>query len=211
MRGNRSPTATPISAVAAARSRSATRMSGRRRNSSSGVPMSCATGSVGQRLRARRAAATELSGDWPVNTPSRSMLRVTAASRSGIVASVAESCACARELSSCVPRPASRRAVVMRSVSPWLSALRCATARLLLRAAQLEVVARDFGGHADLRRVHARFGRLHFGRARFDLAPHAAEEIQLPERIEAELVEVLVAVRIRRRRELSIAAPASLV
>ena len=38
-------------------------------------------------------------------------------SRSGIVARVADNCACARDASSCVPRPASRRAAVMRTVS----------------------------------------------------------------------------------------------
>jgi hypothetical protein len=63
---------------------------------------------------------------------------------------------------------------------------------LLLLAAQLEVGASDFGGHDHLRIAQARFGGAHLGARRFRSAAEAAEEIELPERIEARIVELLI-------------------
>ena len=127
----------------------------------SGVPMLCVAGSVGQLLRRAESCAISASGDSPVSTPRRRMLRVTDASRSGIVASVADNCACARDVSSCVPRPASSRAVRDAQRLALILGVALCDFEPLLRAAQLEVVARDFSRDADLRAVHAGFGRLH--------------------------------------------------
>ena len=70
----------------------------------------------------------------------------------------------------------------------------------LLRAAQLEVLARDFRGDAHLGVVDRGFGRLHFRRACFDAAPHASEKVELPERIEACFVEFLLGIDARNLR-----------
>ncbi len=116
------------------------------------------------------------------------MERETAASRGAIVPSVVLNCACAREVSSSVPRPASRRALVRSSVDCWFVHVAARDVELALLAAQLEVRARDFGDHDDLRVVQVRFGGTQVGVARFDVATDAAEEVELPHRIEAGVV-----------------------
>ncbi len=59
--------------------------------------------------------------------------------------------------------------------------------KLLLQAAQHEVVSGHFRRHRDLYITHARGTRLLFSACRLDSAPHPAEEIQLPEGIEADI------------------------
>ena len=83
--------------------------------------------------------------------------------------------------SSCVPRPASSRALVRRRVSRWLTSDSLRHLEALLQAAQLEVVARHLGGDGRLRRVHARPADASTCAAADSLrAPVAAEEVELP-------------------------------
>ena len=105
-----------------------------------------------------------------------------------MLASIAATRAAALATSCSSPMPASRRTVVSRSVSRWLVRLRSATAELLLQAAQLEVVARDFRDDAHAHIVERRFEA--FGRRRrgANLRANAAEEVQLPERVEASAI-----------------------
>src|SRR5205823_14404769 len=59
-----------------------------------------------------------------------------------------------------------------------------------LRAAQLEVGARHLRGHRHLGIAQACLRALEFRMPRLDAAAHATEEVELPERIEAGVVEV---------------------
>ena len=111
------------------------------------------------------------------------------ASSGPMVASVADSCDCAREVSSSVPRPASRRAWVRARVSFWFSTLRLCDRQLALLAAQLEVGARHLGADRDLRVAQRGRGALHLRALRLDVAAHAAEQVELPGRVEAGVVE----------------------
>ena len=70
---------------------------------------------------------------------------------------------------------------------------------LQLLAAQFEVGARDFGGHDHLHVLQRGFLGAEFGTAGFEAAAHAAEEVQLPERIEAGVVELRCARRAGQR------------
>src|SRR5690606_10913661 len=56
-----------------------------------------------------------------------------------------------------------------------------------LRAEQLQVVARDLRGDADLRGVQAGLGRLRLGVRGFGLAPYPPVQVDLPEGVEAEV------------------------
>ena len=178
--------ATPTRAVEAASWRSATRMSGRRRSRPAGSPTAVICGSVRQLARRVPAASSSALGSRPVSTLRRWMERAMAASSGPMVASVPDSCDWAREVSSSVPRPASSRTWVSCSVSRWLSTLRRATASCVCCTAQLEVGARHLRGDRHLR-VAQRGLRALRPRAllRFDVAAHATEEVELPERIEA--------------------------
>ena len=73
---------------------------------------------------------------------------------------------------------------------------------LLLLAAQLEVGARDFGRHDHLHVVQRGFLGAEIGTACFEPAAHAAEEVELPERIEARVVEL----RLRAIRQAAVPA-----
>ena len=70
---------------------------------------------------------------------------------------------------------------------------------LLLLAAQLEVGARDFRRHDHLRVALRGFDGAELRVAGFEAAAHAAEEIELPERVEAGVV-VLGLTRGARKR-----------
>jgi hypothetical protein len=73
------------------------------------------------------------------------------------------------------------------------SLVRDVTARdveLLLLAAQLEVRARDFGGHGDERVAPFGFDGAELRIGGLEAAANAAEEIELPDRIEAGVVEL---------------------
>jgi hypothetical protein len=74
-------------------------MSGRRRNSSSGVPIFWVAGNVGSFCTVDSCVISD-SGEFPIKTPKRRMLRVMDDSISGMVARVADNWACAREVSS---------------------------------------------------------------------------------------------------------------
>src|SRR5262249_42112018 len=58
----------------------------------------------------------------------------------------------------------------------------------LLRAAQLEIVARDFCRDQHLRVTQARVGRAGFGAGGFHAAAHSAAQIELPQRRETDFV-----------------------
>src|SRR5207245_1815482 len=64
--------------------------------------------------------------------------------------------------------------------------------KLRLRAPELEVRARHLRGHRHLRIAQGGFRALSLGALRLDSAAHAAEEIELPEGIEARVVEARV-------------------
>ncbi len=116
-------------------------------------------------------------------------MRSIAACSAGSVASVLSSRLRARATSSRVPRPTSRRASVRRSASRWLTSDWRANCVALLQAAQLEVVARDLGGDRGVRGVDAGLGGVDLRRRRFARAPVAAEEVELPVRGEAGVVD----------------------
>ena len=56
-------------------------------------------------------------------------------------------------------------------------AVRARDDETLLRAAQVEISARDFRGHEHLRVAQIRFGGLGVGGGRLDAAPHAPEQV----------------------------------
>src|SRR5262249_25550826 len=62
---------------------------------------------------------------------------------------------------------------------------------LELLTAQLEVGARELSGHRYLRVAQGRLRGLNLRVLTLDLAAHAAEEVELPERIEPRVIEVL--------------------
>ena len=109
-----------------------------------------------------------------------------------MVASVELSCACAREVSSSVPRPASSRALVRFSVARWFSTFRRATSSWLCWPRNSKYVRATSADDHHLRVAQVRFGALRIGRARLDVAADAAEEIELPDGIEAGVVELRV-------------------
>ena len=61
---------------------------------------------------------------------------------------------------------------------------------LSLRAAQLDVVARRFRQHGDQRAAPLILGQLHLRVRRLDLPAHLAPEVELPGRVEADVVVV---------------------
>ena len=66
---------------------------------------------------------------------------------------------------------------------------------LLLQAAEHEVIARHFCCYGDLGVTQARRTCLFFGARCLDAAAYAAEEVELPERIEADIRVIQRAVR----------------
>ena len=87
-RGNRSAIATPTRAVAPASSRSAMRMSGRRRSRPAGSPTGTMPGSGG-RFCGGASSARSAPGSRPTSTDRRWIERATAASSGAMVPSVA--------------------------------------------------------------------------------------------------------------------------
>ena len=140
--------ATPMRALVAASWRSATRRSGRRRSSEAGSSIANAAGSAGKGATGPSVASSS-PGRWPTSTSMRCRALATAASSGGTVDSVVSICASARAVSSAVPRPASRRACTSSSARRWFCGIALRHDQLLLRAAQLEVVARDLGDHRE--------------------------------------------------------------
>ena len=187
-RGNKSAFATPIRAVAAASSRSAARTSGRRRSRSSGE-------SDGERREVRRhVVRRELGVESPglLTDQDREPVRrrrlgsnqrrnarfgrrePRGRARDVELAAAAEVEPHARE----AQRLALRVEIRARDREPLLS------------AAQVEVRARDLGRDEHLRVAQIRFRRLRVGARGLRAAPHAPEQIELPERRDADLVRL---------------------
>ena len=66
--------------------------------------------------------------------------------------------------------------------------VRARDGQALLRAAQLDVVARDLGRDEHLRVAQIRDRRVGLGARRFDAAAYAAEKVELPQRRKARIV-----------------------
>ena len=129
-RGNSSAVATPTSAVDAASSRSAWRMSGRRRNRSDRrpAPTSILTGGSepGRRSRSYRA-----SGGCPSSNARRNAAAAASPSNPGIVAAVLRAWAWARTRSKREASPTRRRSATRRAISSCAFASAIAFARRL--------------------------------------------------------------------------------
>ena len=100
------------------------------------------------------------------------------------------SCDCARATSRSVPLPAVRCGMRQRQDLPLVLDVGACDGELGLLAAQLEVVARDFGDDGHLGVVQVGHLAFELGVARLDAAAHAAEEVELPGGIEAGVVEL---------------------
>ena len=192
--------ATPTRAVEAASWRSATRMSGRRRSSPAGSPTAVICGSCRQLARRcqrghRAHWARGREHGEAVNGARHLAPRAVRWWRASC-----DSCAWAREVSSSVPRPASSRACVSSQRLALVVDVALRDGELRLLAAQLEVGARHLGGHRYLGIAQRRPPRPRpAALLRLHVAAHAAEEVQLPEGIEAGLVEMRYRAARRRR------------
>ena len=196
--------ATPTSAVEAASWRSATRMSGRRRSSAAGSPTALICGSSGQLpgRRSRSAQRVGLAAGQHAQAMDRArdrrLQRPDGRQRGGelrLRARGVELCTAAgveprlREL---------ERLLLVLDVAP-----RDRQPRLL--TAQLEVGARHFGDDRNLRVAQAGFGSLQLRALCFDVTADPTEQVELPEGVEAGVVEALGEWRADRaadRREL---------
>ncbi|MFO0982015.1 MAG: hypothetical protein U1E76_09780 [Planctomycetota bacterium] len=183
-RGYRSAVATPRRAVAAASSRSARRKSERRRNSSAGTP----TGTMGGRADGSLAASltTSLPGGSPSSTASRCRACLAAFSSVGMRACVLELGRGLQDVE--LARDPCGKACAGEVDGRLLGDhVRARDLDLVPVAAQLEVAARHLREHRD-EHVAPRFlGRLDVRDRGLDLAPHAAEHVDLPARVEAGL------------------------
>ncbi len=65
----------------------------------------------------------------------------------------------------------------------------------MLRAAQLEIIARDLGQQAHQDIVQGSLGGITLRGAGLDGATHAAEQIELPEGVEPGVVELTIPIR----------------
>ncbi len=139
---------------------------------------------------ARRELASSAPGRRPSSTASRCAADASAATSGGMLASVAARRAAALATSSSLPRP--RSSAHSREVQRLAleSEIRARDRQPLLRAAQVEIVARDFGRDEHLRVAQIRFGRLGVGAGGFRAAAHAAEQVELPERRDADVVRL---------------------
>ena len=98
-----------------------------------------------------------------------------------------------------LPLPASSRVRVSFSVLELVVGVALRERQLILQTAQDEIVARHLGDDADTRILQRRGGGADVARGRFDVAPDAAEQIELPQPIEAGLGRIELAVDADRR------------
>ena len=147
-RGNRSAVATPTRAVAAWRSASARRMSGRRRSRSDGSPTGTSGGVAGigasarQLLQQRRRLPPEQHAEGVDRLP-------LGASSSGICDSVVATCASALATSSRPDEPACEAPAGDVGARLLQLEVLAGDVDLPLEAAEVEVVQRDLGRERD--------------------------------------------------------------
>ena len=72
-----------------------------------------------------------------------------------------------------------------------------------LRAARVNIIARDFSQQRDQRVAPAEFRGGHFGASRLVGAPGGAEDVQFPGSVEAGLIDVVLKGEVRREGKLA--------
>ena len=186
MCGKKSALATPMRAVAAAYSRSATRTSGTARQHVAGVADRQGRGDRREALRRRRRCRARPGAR-------------RAARRAGIRWRWPGSAAAAAAPAPRRGGPRAGHVLLRRRRRPAGALGRCTVCLLVLDVATVsselwrravEVVARDFGQQADLGVVQRGFAGAEIGAGAPPPTAHAAEQVQLPRRIEAGLVGV---------------------
>ena len=123
---------------------------------------------------------------------------LSAARIGGSTASIAATRAAALATSCSSPMPASRRTVRQPQRLLLIDQAPLGDGLLLLKPAQLEVVARHLRDHAHAHIVEVRLEAVGVGGGRLHGRAHAAEEVELPERVEAKPIG---ADRLRRSSE----------
>ena len=170
-------------AVAAASSRSAARMSGRRCSSAAGestaIVVKCGAISRERELGGERAGPLAEQHGEPVRRD-----RLGGDERRNRRFGGGEPRRRARDVELAAAAELEPHARELQRLL-LIARVRARDAQALLRAAQLDVVARDLGRDEHLRVAQVRDGGIGLGTRGFDAAAHAAEEIELPQRREA--------------------------